>query len=122
MLTGNREAKWKSRTKSPSSASSLPPNVGPHDGLLEICDPAAVPCCDRHARQRDRSLSGFCLVRSAAARVLVPGLSHAFLPRPLSLGRRRIPIHPPPPFGLTELAPGSVPPERAYRKEELLGY
>jgi len=31
-------------------------------------------------------------------------------------------FHPPPPFGLTELAPGSVPPERAYGKDELLGY
>src|SRR4029077_21066245 len=24
-----------------------------HDRLLEIFDPPAVPCCDRHARQRD---------------------------------------------------------------------
>jgi len=31
-------------------------------------------------------------------------------------------FHPPPPFGLTELADGCVPPERAYRKDELLGY
>src|SRR6266550_3531979 len=31
-------------------------------------------------------------------------------------------FHPPPPFGLTELAPGSVPPERAYRNGELLLY
>jgi hypothetical protein len=31
-------------------------------------------------------------------------------------------FHPPPPFGLTELASGFVPPERAYRKDELLGY
>src|SRR5438445_1168799 len=62
-LSWNRKAKWKSRTKIPSSASSLPPNAGPHDGLLEICRPAAVPCRDRHARQRDRSLPGFCVVR-----------------------------------------------------------
>jgi uncharacterized damage-inducible protein DinB len=31
-------------------------------------------------------------------------------------------FHPPPPFGLTELEPEAVPPERAYRKEELVGY
>src|SRR6267142_6101370 len=31
-------------------------------------------------------------------------------------------FHPPPQFGLTELAPGSVQPARAYRKDELLGY
>jgi uncharacterized damage-inducible protein DinB len=31
-------------------------------------------------------------------------------------------FHPPPPFGLTELAPGFVPPERVYSKDELLGY
>ena len=31
-------------------------------------------------------------------------------------------FHPPPPFGLTELAPGDVAPERTYRKDELLGY
>jgi hypothetical protein len=31
-------------------------------------------------------------------------------------------FHPPPPFGLTELEPGFVPPERVYGKEELLGY
>jgi uncharacterized damage-inducible protein DinB len=30
-------------------------------------------------------------------------------------------FHPPPPFGLTELADG-VAPERAYRKDELIGY
>jgi hypothetical protein len=50
-----------------------------------ICNPAAVSCRDRHARQRDRSLPGFCVVRSGAGRVLVPGLSRAVLPRPLSL-------------------------------------
>jgi hypothetical protein len=31
-------------------------------------------------------------------------------------------FRPPPPFGLTELEPGFVPPERIYRKDELLGY
>jgi uncharacterized damage-inducible protein DinB len=31
-------------------------------------------------------------------------------------------FHPPPPFGLTELEHEFVPPERAYRKDELLGY
>jgi len=31
-------------------------------------------------------------------------------------------FRPPPPFGLTELEDESVPPERAYRKDELLGY
>ena len=31
-------------------------------------------------------------------------------------------FRPPPPFGLTELAPEFVPPERVYRKDELLGY
>ncbi len=31
-------------------------------------------------------------------------------------------FHPPPPFGLTELEPEFVPPERTWRKEELLAY
>ena len=31
-------------------------------------------------------------------------------------------FHPPSPFGLTELADGFVPPERTYRKDELLAY
>jgi uncharacterized damage-inducible protein DinB len=31
-------------------------------------------------------------------------------------------FHPPPPFGLTELEPEFVPPERIYRKDELLAY
>jgi len=31
-------------------------------------------------------------------------------------------FHPPPPFGLTELEAEVVPPERVYRKDELLGY
>ena len=31
-------------------------------------------------------------------------------------------FHPPPPFGLSELEPEFVPPERAYGKDELLGY
>jgi hypothetical protein len=31
-------------------------------------------------------------------------------------------FHPPAPFGRTELEPEFVPPERAYRREELLGY
>ena len=31
-------------------------------------------------------------------------------------------FHPPPPFGLTELEPKVVLPERAYRKDQLLGY
>jgi hypothetical protein len=31
-------------------------------------------------------------------------------------------FHPPPPFGLTELEPEVVLPERAYGKDELLGY
>jgi len=31
-------------------------------------------------------------------------------------------FHPPSPFGLTELADESLPPERVYRKDELLGY
>lgn len=31
-------------------------------------------------------------------------------------------FRPPPPFGLTELEPEVVPPERFYRKGELLGY
>ena len=43
-----------------------------------------------------------------------------FLDLYLSEGESR--FHPPPPFGLTELDPEVVPPERAYRKDELLAY
>jgi hypothetical protein len=53
---------------------------------------------------------------------LVSGLSRAFFLDLYLSSEGESQFRPPPPFGLTELEPEVVLPERAYRKDELLGY
>jgi DinB superfamily len=76
----------------------------------------------RHARQRDKSLPGFCVVRPGRGAFWYLAFhTLVFLDLYLSSeGESR--FHPPPRFGLTELEPDVVLPEPAYRKDELLGY
>jgi hypothetical protein len=89
---------------------------------LEICDPAAIQCGDSTCSPTRSTPARIpCGPVKGRVRFGTWPFMCCFLDLYLSSEGESL-FRPPPPFGVTELDPAGVLPERTYGKDELLGY